>query len=57
MIRAQRLSHHPDAQHRVGLLQGEATQEVRSVHDQNEVAARPTGPGQPPRSQEGQRKR
>ena len=30
-----------------------ATQEVRPVDDQKEVAARSTGPSQPPRSQEG----
>jgi hypothetical protein len=58
MIRAQRpVSHHPDAQHRAALLHGEATEKARSVDDQKEVAARPTGPGQPPRSQEGRRKR
>ena len=58
MIRAQRpVSHHPDARHRVALLQGEAAEEPRIVDDQKEVAARATGPGQPPRSQEGRRKR
>ena len=58
MIRAQRpVSHHPNAEHRVALLQGEAAEEVRPVDDQKEVAARSTGPGQPPRSQEGRRKR
>ena len=46
MIRAQRpVSHDPNAQHRVPLLQGEATEEVCSVDDQKEVAAWPTGPG------------
>ena len=58
MIRAQRpVSHHPDAQHRVAPLQGEAAEEVPPVDDQKEVAARSAGPGQPPRSQEGRRKR
>ena len=58
MIRAQRpVSHHPDAQQRVALLQGEATKELLPVDNQKEVAARSTGPGQPPRSQEGRRKR
>ena len=57
MIRAQRPSHHPKAQHRVALLQGEATQEVRPVDDQKEMAVRSTGPGQPPRSQERRWKR
>ena len=58
MIRAQRpVSHHPNAEHRMALLQGEATKEVRPVDDQKEVAARSTGPGQPPRSQERRRKR
>jgi len=57
MIRAERaVSHHPDAKHRVASLQGETTEEVRPVDDQKEVAARSTGPGQPPRSQEGRRK-
>ena len=41
----------------MALLQGEATEEVRPVDDQKEVAVRSTGPGQPPRSQEGRRKR
>ena len=58
MIRAQRaVAHHPDAQHRVALLQGETTEQARPVDDQKEVAARSTGPGQPPRSQEGRRQR
>jgi hypothetical protein len=34
MIRAQRpVSHHPNAQRRVPLLQGEAAEKVRLVHD------------------------
>ena len=41
----------------MALLQGEATEEVCPVDDQKEVAARSTDPGQPPRSQEGRRKR
>ena len=58
MIRAQRpVAHHPDAQHRVALLQGEATEEAPPVDDQEEVAARSARPGQPPRSQEGRRQR
>ena len=58
MVRAQRpVSHHPNAQHRVARLQGEATEEARPVDDQKEVAARSAGPGQPPRSQEGRRQR
>ena len=45
MIRAQRpVSHHPDASHRVALLQGEAAEEVRPVDDQKEMAARSAGP-------------
>jgi len=57
MIWAQRPSHHPDAEHRAALLQGQATKEVCPVDDQKEVTARPTGPGQPPRPQERRRKR
>ena len=58
MIRAQRpVTHHPDAQHRMARLHGEATKEVRPVDNQKEVAAGSAGPGQPPRSQEGRRKR
>ena len=58
MIRAQRpVSHHPDASHRVALLHGEAAEETRPVDDQEEVTAGSAGPGQPPRSQEGRRKR
>jgi hypothetical protein len=54
MIRAQRpVSHHPDAEHPVALLHGEATEKMRPVDDQKEVAPRPTGRGQPPRPQEG----
>ena len=58
MIRAQRpVAHHPDAQQRMALLQGEATEEAPAVDDEEEVAAGSAGPGQPPRSQEGSRKR
>jgi len=58
MIRAQRpVSHHPNAQHRVALLQGETTEKERPVDDQEEVAPRSTSPGQPPRTQEGGWKR
>jgi hypothetical protein len=35
--------------------EGEATDEVRPVNGQKEVAARSADPGQPPRSQEGRR--
>ena len=51
------VTHHPNAQHRVARLHGQAAKEVRSVGGQKEVAARSSGPGQPPRSQEGRRKR
>jgi len=58
VIRAQRpVTHHPNAQHRVARLHGKATKKVRPVGDQEEVAARSTCLGQPPRSQEGRRKR
>ena len=54
VIRAQRpAAHHSNAQHRVACLHGETTKEVCLVGDQQEVAARSTGPGQPPRSEEG----
>jgi hypothetical protein len=46
MIRAQRpVSHHPDAEHRAALLQGEATEEARPINNQKKVTARSTGPG------------
>ncbi len=37
-------------------LQGEASEEARLVDNEQELAARSAGPGQPPRSQEGRRK-
>lgn len=59
MIGAQRpVSHHPNAQQRMPFLHGEATEEeVRPVNDKKEVAAGPAGSSQPPRAQEGRRKR
>src|SRR5215469_11498926 len=58
MVRAQRpVSHYPNASRQVALLHGEATEEARPVDDQKELTARPTGRGQPPRAQEGRRKR
>jgi hypothetical protein len=58
MIRAQRpVSHHPDAQHRMALLQSEAAEKPHPVDDEKEVTVRSGGPGQPPRPQERCRKR
>jgi len=54
MIRAQRtVSHHPDAEHRMPVLDSETTNEVHPLDDQDEVAASSPRSGQPPRSQKG----
>ena len=56
MVRAQRaVPHDTDARQAMALLQGEAAEELFAVDDQQEVAVGATGPGQPPRTQEGRR--
>jgi hypothetical protein len=54
MIRTQRpVTHRENAQHRMALLQYEATKEPRPVENQKESGDWVRRPGQPPRSQEG----
>jgi len=49
MVRAQQaVPHDTDARQAMALLQGEATEELFAVHDQQEVAVGATGSGQPP---------